>query len=190
MSKVFAGKMTPIGEFELTTPIMRVSDPCYEREVWCCGTIANCKTGTWEAAVLYRSVWGQRVAVLAVRHKETGPDFTAIRKRGIYTRKGLTNWEHQSFEVGVDSGQAGFFDEAFYQDDSVFDDHAPAKHEFDTAWYNHACDTTLADSQAGVIPYGAVSRSGIGDGGYDCFTHENADGELDFAFIVFLWDED
>lgn len=37
-----------LGEFEMTSPVMRVSDPCYERDVWCCGTVDHCKLGTWE----------------------------------------------------------------------------------------------------------------------------------------------
>ena len=40
--------------------------------------------------------------------------------------------------------------------------------------------------QAGVMPYGAVSSSGFGDGGYVCYTHEGDTGEIDFAFIVFI----
>ena len=60
-----------LGEFEMTSPVMRVSDPCYERDVWCCGTVDHCKLGTWEADVLKtdEGEWGTRCAVLAVRHK-------------------------------------------------------------------------------------------------------------------------
>ena len=70
-----------LGEFEMTSPVMRVSDPCYERDVWCCGTVDHCKLGTWEAGVLKtdEGEWGTRCAVLAVRHKDTGPDFNVIR---------------------------------------------------------------------------------------------------------------
>ena len=59
-----------LGEFEMTSPVMRVSDPCYERDVWCCGTVDHCKLGTWEAGVLKtdEGEWGTRCAVLAVRH--------------------------------------------------------------------------------------------------------------------------
>lgn len=62
-----------LGEFEMTSPVMRVSDPCYERNVWCCGTVDHCKLGTWEAGVLKtdEGEWGTRCAVLAVRHKDT-----------------------------------------------------------------------------------------------------------------------
>jgi hypothetical protein len=111
-----------LGEFEMTSPVMRVSDPCYERDVWCCGTVDHCKLGTWEAGVLKtdKGEWGTRCAVLAVRHKDTGPDFNVIRLGKV--RKVACKCVEQSFEVGVDSGQAGFFDDAFYQNDTVFEE--------------------------------------------------------------------
>ena len=91
-----------LGEFEMTSPVMRVSDPCYERDVWCCGTVDHCKLGTWEAGVLKtdEGEWGTRCAVLAVRHKDTGPDFNVIRLGKV--RKVACKCVEQSFEVGVD----------------------------------------------------------------------------------------
>ena len=116
MRKRFPGEMTVLGGFEMTSQTMRVSDPCYDRDVWCCGTFGKCKTGTWEAGVLKTDMgdWGVRCAVLAVRHKETGPDYSVIRQRKVYQMK--DGWLEQPIDVGVDSGQAGFYDEAFYQD--------------------------------------------------------------------------
>jgi len=96
-----------LGEFEMTSPVMRVSDPCYERDVWCCGTVDHCKLGTWEAGVLKtdEGEWGTRCAVLAVRHKDTGPDFNVIRLGKV--RKVACKCVEQSFEVGADSGNYG-----------------------------------------------------------------------------------
>lgn len=53
-------------------------------------------------------------------------------------------------------------------------------------WYRHVCDITLSKMSAGVLPYGAVSSSGFGDGGYTCYTHADENGVIDFAFIVFI----
>ena len=50
----------------------------------------------------------------------------------------------------------------------------------------YACDITLSRMHAGVMPFGAVSSSGFGDGSYVCYTHEGDTGEIDFAFIVFI----
>lgn len=109
MRKRFPGEMTVLGGFEMTSQTMRVSDPCYDRDVWCCGTFGKCKTGTWEAGVLKTDMgdWGVRCAVLAVRHKETGPDYSVIRQRKVYQMK--DGWLEQPIDVGVDSGQAGFY---------------------------------------------------------------------------------
>lgn len=142
-----------LGEFEMTSPVMRVSDPCYERDVWCCGTVDHCKLGTWEAGVLKtdEGEWGTRCAVLAVRHKDTGPDFNVIRLGKV--RKVACKCVEQSFEVGVDSGQAGFFDDAFYQNDTVFEELPAPGFAIGDLWYRHVCDITLSKMSAGVLPY-------------------------------------
>lgn len=151
MRKRFPGEMTVLGGFEMTSQTMRVSDPCYDRDVWCCGTFGKCKTGTWEAGVLKTDMgdWGVRCAVLAVRHKETGPDYSVIRQRKVYQMK--DGWLEQPIDVGVDSGQAGFYDEAFYQDNSIFKGMPEPEHDYGDLWYNHACDITLSEMSAGVM---------------------------------------
>ena len=181
---MFKGELIELGEFELTTPVMRVSDPGYDRDVWCCGTIHDCKVGTWEAAILKKDQgdWGVRVAVLAVRFKDGGPKFTTIN-RAMCNATG--KWVNSGIDVGVDSGQAGFYDDTRYRDNSIFDGLTPAKSDFGDEWFNHCCDCTLSSMQAGVIPYGVVSTSGYGDGSYDCIYHTGKDGLIDFAFIIF-----
>ena len=185
------GELTVLGDFELTSQTMRVSDPCYDRDVWCCGTLDKCRMGTWEAGVLQVDMddWGVRCAVLAVRHKAAGPDFSVIRQDTVCQNQ--DGWMEQPFYVGVDSGQAGFFDEAFYQNPSVFADMPAPEQNLspDDVWYNHVCDITLSDLGAGIIPHGAVSSSGFGDGCYICYTHAGADGAIDFAWIRFLTPE-
>lgn len=57
MRKRFSGEMTVLGGFEMTSQTMRVSDPCYDRDVWCCGTFGKCKTGTWEAGACVVPSW-------------------------------------------------------------------------------------------------------------------------------------
>ena len=58
--------------------------------------------------------------------------------------------------------------------------------DYGDLWYNHACDITLSEMSAGVMPYGVVSSSGFGDGSYVCYTHKGSDGEIDFAFVIFI----
>lgn len=176
-----------LGTFELTGTVLCVSDPCYERDLWCCGTIENCKTGSWETAVLMQDEgdWGIRNAILVARHEESGPELEAFRK--VLNGKDKT-WQECPFEVGVDSGQAGIFDDKHYQDNSVFDGMPAAEFNADNSWYSHCCDITMSPLGAGVLPYGVVSGSGDGDGVYDAFQHIGEDGRTDSVFIVFLDD--
>ena len=151
MNKLFSGEILRLGDFELTGPVMRVSDPCYDRNVWCCGTVDNCKIGIWEAAVLKTDCgdWGERNAVLAVRFKDGGPKFNAINRAVC---NGSCAWHECKFEVGVDSGQAGFFDEAHYQDDTVFGFEPEHDMKPGDLWYGCCCDITLSRTGAGVLP--------------------------------------
>ena len=179
----FPGELMELGSFELTQSVMRVSDPCYERNVWCCGTVDDCKIGTWEAGVFVRDEddWGERMAVLAARFADGGPRFEEISRA---TDKGLKDWTMCRFEVGVDSGQAGIFDETHYMDNSIFE--TKAQHDIDEEWYNHCCDITLSSMGAGVLPFGVVSRSGYGDGGYYAMKHSAPDGQVDGIYVVFI----
>lgn len=176
-----------LGTFELTGTILRVSDPCYERDVWCCGTVEDCKPGTWEAAVLSRDEgdWGIRNAILIASHTESGPGLESFGNAVTGKDKA---WQECPFEVGVDSGQAGIFDEAHYQDDSIFGGLPEPKHDYNDIWYNHCCDITLSRLGAGVIHFGVVSSSGYGDGGYTAYRHTDQDGKTDAILIVFLED--
>ena len=168
-----------LGEFTLTTPVMRVSDPCYEKDVWCCGVLENCVEGSWEAAVYYTH--DGYAAGLAVRSAGTSaPSFADLDTE-------TEDWAYASFEVGVDSGQAGFYDDTMYQDDSVVEEDPDfSKNCNCSKWFGLCCDKTLSKQLAGIIPYGVVSSAGYGDGGYDCEYHTNADGKIDFAWIRFI----
>lgn len=93
-----------------------------------------------------------------------------------------STWENSNIHVGVDSGQAGFFDLEMFQ--TVCKEEA-VKDKF----YDEICDLTLADAQWGVHPTGVVSSSGYGDGSYDCLVRR-VDGQVVEAMLVFLWEEE
>ncbi len=185
-TRVF-GDIVELGFFELTGPVMRVSDPCYDRSVWCSGTVETCKVGTWEAAVLKADEgdWGVRNTVLAARFAEGGPKFEVI---DTVVPKPNGAWHICDFEVGVDSGQAGLFDERHYHDDTIFGIAPDPSAEEGELWYDTCCNVTLSSMSAGVIPHGVVSSSGYGDGGYVAVKHLSRSGEIDFVFIVFIDD--
>ena len=100
-----------------------------------------------------------------------------------------STWQLADIDVGVDSGQAGFFDVAEYakaledRTDGSRADKANSKFE---AFYDSVCNLTLDDKSFGVVPFGCVSSSGYGDGGYNCYVRRNDHGQAIEAIIVFI----
>jgi hypothetical protein len=86
-------------------------------------------------------------------------------------------WIVFSIEVGVDSGQVGFFDDAKYDD-------IPGDR------YEEVCDHTLNDPYASCIDIGALSSSGHGDGCYTCYIEEDSHGTVIAARVVFIDDDE
>jgi hypothetical protein len=84
-------------------------------------------------------------------------------------------WEESEIHVGVDSGQAGFFDLNWFESTKAWDTH-----------YEAMCGKTLeTEFSFGALEHGALSQSGYGDGGYRLFT-KFSDGNLMVAArIVF-----
>jgi len=91
--------------FNLTSDQLRVTDPCYTKGTWCAGVLENVLPGKWIAEKVVASDadtggWGDRIAELCIWH-------------GDYIGK-VDAHEKTNIDVGVDSGQAGFFDESQY----------------------------------------------------------------------------
>ena len=252
-----AETLVELGTFEVISGQLDVSDPCYARDVWCRLVLDNVRKGTWHAGVsLYDfndSAYGRdrRVTALTIAHEE-------YKDSDLDSEKAIGH-------IGVDSGQAGFFDSAHYKDDSIVTDemlrrrrNTDRRAEPGERWYDLCCEVTLGqhydeiqriyqrinpydgplqlsmyeesiktiaegkfpgdseqqlqfcrqkmearaaeheklrkrydeirdlDVHAGVIPYGVVSASGFGDGGYDLFIHRADNGEIVAAEIVFI----
>jgi hypothetical protein len=174
------GKMiVDVGTFEVRSGTLVVSDPCYGEGVWCQGRLDGVKAGRWRAAVDREPVdgWGKRNAALFAWHEASDVTPLAVGAR----------WADAEFEVGVDSGQAGFWDlpaygwgRGEYGDTSTF--------------YGKACAATdVANDNtcgAGVMDGGVVSCSGFGDGGYTCSFIRNEQDEIVAAKIVFIGDDE
>jgi len=166
--------------FNVVSGAMVCSDPCYEIPTFCQGIITNVKNGEWEADIemSYEGSWGDRVAVLKVRH--------------ITANFGNCQWDLMDFRAGVDSGQFGFFDKDFYRNDEAAND--LPKYVFDgdydrepgDQWYRAACKLTLDDEQWGVMPNGAVSSSGYGDGSYNVYGCKDNNGEYVAFYVEFI----
>ena len=155
---------TPRGSFKVESGAMRVTDPCYDTSVWCSGQLDNVRDGIWDAFVKEsdESDWGVRNAELIVIHENA-----KLTPQDVSDKPG----EAAEFEVGVDAGQAGFFD---------------------LKYYTETCDEggRPIDDVPNHSGMGVSCSSGFGDGGYTCFTHRHMhNGEIIAAKIVFITDE-
>lgn len=90
-----------------------------------------------------------------------------------------STWVDSTIDVGVDSGQAGFFDLALYQ--QVWESE-PVREKF----YDEVCDLTLEDKSWGVHPIGVVSSTGWGDGSYTCLVRRDDVGRAIEAIIIYM----
>ena len=147
---------------------VRVSDPCYGTGVWCSGAVDNVKEGTYnvDVEISDEGMWGKRVKSLTAIHSEYS---------------GHSIIQKAPFEVGVDSGQAGIYDEDYYRQYHSEDD-------CNDDWYKEVCDLT--------DPFGTkdgkcvVSSSGYGDGGYNCYLLRDKNNEVVGFQIVFIEDDE
>jgi hypothetical protein len=164
-------------KFEVVSGTLVCSDPCYELPTWCQGVVENVKKGTWVAEVEYNDR-GERVKELRIHHKDS-------------------HWlsgkmERMNFTAGVDSGQFGFFDKDFYRNNESAK--GLKKYNFGEGfdeqegdeWYRACCALTLGEDNFGVLPNGAVSSTGYGDGSYEVFGQKDKDGEYVGFGVIFI----
>lgn len=172
-----------LGSFEVTSGRIIVSDPCYAKDIWCCNELKNAQNGTWSAYAVYdnSSIYAI-IQKLVIECDDAG-----------HIQEGM---EMAPFTVGVDSGQAGFFDAVHYRDERVIDPDCNSS-AYAELWYKHCCEITLARFPAGVLPFGVVSSSGYGDGEYNCYLQKSDQGKVIRVSIDFVdtdmeddWDEE
>lgn len=140
-----------------------ITDPCYDRDVWCRMNDVRIKEGEYTCMV-----W---------RHTEKGTfDGKAyVDKRvgiiGIYLDGVIPHQKsmEEIGSIGVDAGLAGFFhNKPDYSDD---------------AW-STLCDS-ISHGDAWITRDGFFSSSGYGDGGYGVFAYKQ-NGEIVALEIRFL----
>jgi len=148
-----------------------VSDPCYDRTTWCMQPDFPVRPGRYQVFVTIsdEGEMGLRVASLMVCHEDYVDETLALE------------WQVAVTDIGVDSGQCGFFDDSVYPQSK---DHPDCK-----PFYDECCEITLDDCQAGILQSGkgTVSSSGYGDSSYRLWVKE-VDGEniallLDFNLV-------
>jgi hypothetical protein len=190
-----------LGTFEVVSGALRISDPSYDLSMGFAGTV-KATNGTWRAASYTRTLkdWGQRVCGLAAQLDSS--------------RRNLP-WKECKFEVGVDTAIAGIFDLAHFRDNSVVTSETPislfwtkllqqernwegmchtaAKGEFHKMRTDDGKFTGIVDDvffTGSVVPFGVVSGSGYGDGGYPAYVKRNSKSEAVAVKIVFIDEDD
>ena len=244
----FVGMSEP-REFKLMSGDVRVTDPCYEMNTWCAGTVTDVARGVWRAQVgncidefdikhskerfhkeiadieSTEDVEAQKLEELAAEIEKQPEGEEKERAKKAITRiannfrdyrlrelleygnpmtwKGRISFLHIRHEsvpadepidptkfvkseihVGVDSGQAGFFNAANYEREA----HKMVEGDRHSAFYSACMAETLKDDEAWgtVMGWGVVSSTGWGDGGYNLFIRRNEEGQMIEGRIVYL----
>jgi len=154
--------LVDIGAFEVETDKLIISDPCYDVGTWCMGSLSPVKPGRWHASVERGDYvgWGERICKLVAVHKHHTVGDLEFRMTPI--------------DVGVDSGQAGIFDERYFRDDYDIseEDFGSEPWDCDGPFYSACGSHTLSKKGAGCLKHGTVASSGVGDGSYNCYAAE------------------
>jgi len=168
---MYESKLVTLGSFEVMSNKIYISDPCYEydeHENTCVLTLKDVINGKYIATTKVARIYHD-IKSLTIKHEDY-----LHSEPSIFAGK-----------IGVDSGQAGFFDKEYYAENQGGD--------FDdlTTLYGLACSLILSKQKGGIVHNrGVVSSSGCGDGEYEVFVGINEIGEIVSASIIFIEEED
>lgn len=177
-----------LGSFTNESGTLRVTDPTTPKNHWAAQTFPAIP-GNWHAAncVRYIPQWGTRSGLIAIKH-ESVPSFKLfddvyLNKDHIHYRAG---WEVLSKDVFADCAMIGFFDNDYFGLTNPVAGHPVDIIRPEDTFEDECANLTMSKQLGGVMTYGAVSRSGIGDGFYACIIHRNNKQQIDAACVLFL----
>ena len=175
--------MISYGEIMLGKKV-RVTDPGYALSVWCAKTIENMLPGKYDtfATIVNTGMLGRRVSELTIAHKSV--ELSDLKFIKIVTG-----------DIGVDSGNCGFFDYDKFQEAKEADILYANEHSindigpFTNKWW--AISDNLRALGGTLDDWGVLSHSGYGDGSYDLYLAYDESGEnVIAAKIVYLYNEE
>jgi hypothetical protein len=152
-----------------------ISDPCYAPGTWCMAENIDVVPGIYIPLVTVDRV-SRRVTALEIVHYLEYEDDNHTTDYS----------EPLSADIGVDSGQAGFYDSDYFVEHSIH----VGKGTHDD-WYGDICQLTtmaMADELYGAGTLDAscvVSQSGWGDGGYTCWVSRNEENKIYALKLVY-----
>lgn len=137
--------MKHLGNFEVTSGKIIVTDPCYQFDE---DNVISARSGKWEALIDYDAQG--HVSELLVRH--------------IHCQELFPSNTELDVTCPVDSGQAGVFDADRYAQ------HQGGSYNRPDTFYGQCCQLTNSNDGGIVVEegtsIGAVSTTGYGDGNY------------------------
>lgn len=149
---------THIGTINLSRNVC-VTDPCYNRDVWCMTQLDNVKPGLWDVYTATDEIdcWGERTYILELNHCDLTREM--IKEQRWIERASL----------GVDSGQMSVFDDEYYRRKNGSEAEFEADKLYSKRFYDACC--TLSRNYGGIYyidnkAVGVVCSSGCGDGSY------------------------
>lgn len=157
-----------IGTFIVESGELIVTDPAYgvdeknTKQI----KLSNVKKGEWTARITY-----------------TEEDYVQSLQI-FYGKNNLSKkWNICDDLIGVDSGQAGIFDISLFGRDSAIPYEVKNVNNIEInrsglKYYVACADMVTSDFQGGIVPGGAVSMSGYGDGLYSVEVNYNVSKEL------------
>lgn len=154
-----------IGSIELHGTCF-ITDPCYSTDAWCQEYLNKIAIGTYNCFYSVGEIkgWGPRVSAIKILLNGLENSESSLKRRVL------------SYNIGVDSGQAGIFEGHYYEVNQ------PQKE-----WYEKVCRITLDKPCVGIIDNkGIVAESGIGDGLYTLYGYFNKERDLVGLLLVFL----
>ena len=114
---------------------VKVSDPCYSDMVWCTAKLSNVLPGEYKCSYAEsdEGSWGLRISAIRVVHK----DYQGT----------VPNILLSTADIGVDSGQAGIYDYAYYM-------RYRTPESKNQEWYERVCDITCGEKpNPNYIPF-------------------------------------
>ena len=195
-------KRYKLGEIELKDSVY-VSDPCYDTETWCQALVENLKPGKY---------------IGYMKKADFGPGgFGGIRVTDIWITH--TDYPHlypvkildPNIDIGVDSVQAGIYDEEYYEkhhipklDEHWYDEQFELIYYYDTNGNDFMEPYPVMNKKTNKLEWvypdpkqerrlgivmdekGIVCLSGFGDGSYDLYARKNKEGQIIGLRINFI----
>lgn len=132
------------GNFLVNSGKIRATDPCYKPDIWCAGSFPA-RNGMWVATYEKlpheKTGWGERISRLRIHHLDYAQENLLFQEKWTPDTK-------LDIVVGVDSGQAGFFDHEVYMQYGGDKRSAETDYKWDdNSFYGRACKCTLSQER-------------------------------------------